>query len=71
LISETNTPIADRKIQRAFAAFKGRPSFPSDDYNTWYEHGQWWVVSRWGDETWSVVDAVPGVDHTGIDFEEV
>ncbi len=43
-----------------------------------FEHGHWWLnvedTSRDISEaysTWNVVDAVPGIDGTGIDFEEL
>jgi len=42
------------------------------------EHGQWWVSVLMttdpyvtGEHTYSAVDAVPGYDGRGIDFEEV
>jgi len=70
LISETNTRSAEKKIRRAFSAYLGRRTFPRH-CDTWFEHGQWWVIHNPTGRTWSVVDAEPGVDYSGIDFELV
>ena len=44
-------------------------------YDTFFEHGQWWVRYEFDDEdepcrTFSVVDASPGVAY-GLDLEEI
>jgi hypothetical protein len=70
LISETNTEKAEGQIKEAFGLLTGREYFPPEA-QTVYEYGQWWVVHPPTSRAWSVVDAVPGVHHTGIAFEEL
>lgn len=66
LVSSTETRAAERKIRSAATLRFGRGNAA-----LFYEHGQWWaeVASKGDPRTFSVVDAVPGVDGTGIDFE--
>jgi hypothetical protein len=69
---ETNTEDMDLRVQAAFCAAKGVRSQAFDwgsgrDYETVFEHGQWFVLRIGDGFTWSVVDASPGVD--GFDFE--
>jgi len=62
LISSQDTPKAERLIRSAAAAKFGRGRA-----DLFFEHGQWWATV--GSRSYSVVDAIPGVDHLGIDFE--
>lgn len=70
LISETNTQKAEGQIKEAFGLMTGREFFPPGA-QTVYEHGQWWVVHPPTGRAWSVMDAEPGVHHTGLDFQEL
>lgn len=70
LLSETNTPKVEGLIKGAFGAMTGQGYFPPQA-ETVYEQEQWWVVHPPTGRIWSVVDASPGVGHTGLDFEEV
>lgn len=71
LVSTSNTQSAERLIRRAY-----RAKFFSRPLDVFYEHGRWWVRTRlWTRDgypgVYAVVDAVPGVAGTGVDFEEV
>ena len=69
LISTSNTRAAEKKIRGAAAIRFGRGKMTPN-----FEHGQWFVSGYDYDGMWvhySVVDARPGVGHTGIDFEEL
>jgi hypothetical protein len=68
LISETNTAKAEGQIKKAFGLKTGYEYFPPNT-DLFFEQGQWWVVHTPSGRTWSVVDAVPGIN--GIDFEEI
>ena len=70
LISETNTPKAEKQIRDAFGMLTNRGYFPPKA-ETHYEHGQWWIFHPPTGRAWSVSDAWPGVHHSGIDFEEL
>jgi hypothetical protein len=70
LISETNTKKVEEKIRNAFSLKTTYGYFPPDT-DLFFEHGQWWITHLPTGRTWSVVDAEPGVGHTGLDFEEV
>ena len=60
LNSETDTPMMERRVRRAFAAFIaanfGRKAKNRDIF---FEHGHWWARTDWKDETltYAVVDA--------------
>jgi len=47
--------------------------FHTRNFRTTHEHGHWWVIVETTDHprTFSVVNAVPGIEGTGLDFEEV
>lgn len=62
LISSQDTPKAERIIRSAAAAKFGRGRA-----DLFFEHDQWWATV--GSRTYSVVDAIPGFDGLGIDFE--
>jgi len=70
LISETNTEKVKGKIKEAFGMMTGRDFFPPEA-ETIYEHGQWWVVHAPTGRAWAVMDANPGIHHTGLDFTEL
>lgn len=70
LLSETNHPKVEGQIKNAFGMMTERDYFPPQA-QTVYEHGQWWVVHPPTGRVWSVVDAYPGVHHTGLDFDEL
>lgn len=64
LKTERNTKSMERLVKSAaaqkFGRGKARPIF---------EHGQWFI---WVDDCcFSVVDAIPGIGNTGLDFEEL
>lgn len=63
LLTETNTLAVERKIRGAFRAYSRRRVF-----ETFFEHGQWWVRLPGDDEDamYSVVDT-----NIGFDFERV
>jgi len=77
LPSEVNTPLMEKRIERA-AKYK----FPRKKRSLFFEHGHWWLTvydyykyerrneSGW-DANFDVVDSDPGVNNTGFDFEEV
>jgi len=62
LISSQDTRKAEKIIRSAAAAKFGRGRA-----DLFFEHGHWWATV--GDRTYDVVDAIPGVDGLGIDFE--
>jgi hypothetical protein len=68
LISGTNTQAVENKIRRVFATRLRKRRLPPE-FATWFEHNQWWLIHNPTGRTWSVVDAEPGVAHSGIDFE--
>ena len=63
LLSVSHTTRAEKIIRGAAAAKFGRQKL--DDL--FFEHGQWYASVR--GRTYSVVDAIPGVDYRGVDFE--
>lgn len=66
LITSTNAKRALNKIKRAAKLARLGRKLQFD-----YEHGQWWVTDTIAGATWSCVDAYPGIDYSGIDFEQV
>lgn len=74
---ELRSTIQDDEIETAIMA-AGATRFSGRRIEAVYEHGHYWL-QVWplpteidgGVETFDVVDAVPGVDGSGFDFEEV
>lgn len=64
---------------RALVMLAARARFADGlQFTPTYEHGRWWLIIEDGRpnadrvySNWSVVDAVPGIDGTGLDFEEI
>jgi hypothetical protein len=54
---ETNTRAVENRIRRHFAAWSG---IPARDFQTDFEHGQWWVTALRTGKQWSVCDSEPG-----------
>lgn len=54
---ETNTSTVEKRIRRHFATWAG---IRSRDFQTDFEHGQWWVTVLRTGAQWSVCDAEPG-----------
>lgn len=65
LLTEKNTVTVERRIRGAFRSWAHKRFF-----ETFFEHGQWWVrvPNEDEDETYSVVDAGT---MSGFDFERV
>lgn len=67
LITSQNTRSAERLIRSVAKMKFGRRFF-----DAFYEHGQWWVsVGPTGETFYSAVDAYPGFDGRGVNFEEI
>jgi hypothetical protein len=70
LVSSQNTRAAEKKIRSAASVRFGRGKARLE-----YEHGQWFAFvddpEEDRDVIYSVVDAIPGVGGTGIDFESL
>ena len=76
LPSQVNTPLMERRIERA-----ARYKFPRKKRTLFYEHGHWWLClkdyyiddldRRCLDAYFDVTDSCPGINNTGFDFEEV
>lgn len=67
LKSETNTPqMSGRILAAAYKMFPGMGPF-----DTYFEHGQWWLFDIGRDRTFAVEDACGGSSVDGFDFEEV
>lgn len=66
LLSTSNTSKAEKTIRGAAAAKFGRGKA-----DLVFEHGQWFAIVRGRDDDryYAVVDALPGIDYRGIDFE--
>jgi predicted cupin superfamily sugar epimerase len=72
LKSEQNTPAMERRVLRAARYRLGvHGPYGRADYQTDFEHGQWWVTDLRSGAQWSVVDCqtADGVDY--FDFEQV
>lgn len=54
---ETNTHAVEQRIRRHFARWSG---IHPRNFQTDYEHGQWWVTALRTGAQWSVCDATPG-----------
>jgi hypothetical protein len=68
LITSANTKKSEKLIRSVARAKFGRKQL----FDVFFEHGQWWAfVGPTGEDFWSAVDAVPGFDGRGIDFEEI
>lgn len=76
LRSTVNEPHVEEEIRRAFERFIEREGLTLDDFDTFFEHGQWYVRTYQVEEdnpeqTFSVVDVeVNGGQHQ-FDFEEL
>lgn len=64
LVSTSYTDRARRTITTAAVVRFGRATA-----HLHYEHHQWWAILPSG-KIYSVVDTIPGIETTGIDFEE-
>lgn len=71
---ETNTPEMELRIRAAFQEFMTDRKFPDTEFETVFEHDQWWVIADVEDEgslQWSVSDAHGLHTFDGFDFELV
>jgi len=66
LKTETNTPEMESRIRTAFATLHLPMEFDTD-----FEHGQWWVTAHTSGRQWSVVDADGPGSVDGFGFEVV
>ena len=62
LLTIQNTPKVDRLIHKAIREAVRNHELPgkASDYQTFYEHGQWWTENFHTGAQWSVCDALPG-----------
>ena len=65
-MSETNTPVMERRVRRAVGFRLGLQRFSAD-----FEHGQWWVTELDSGDQWSVVDCETPNGIPYLDFEQV
>lgn len=69
LKSEQNTNKMHEEIKNLAKGY-----FDTCELDIFFEHGQWWVRNwsdQYEDHTYSVVDADPGIEDSGLDFEEI
>lgn len=71
LKSETETPEMERRVLRAFLAFRDYDPPHARQISVDFEHGHWWVTDKPTGAQWSVVDAKGGCAIDGFDFERV
>lgn len=71
LKTETNTPAMERRILRAFLAFRDYDIAHARQISVDFEHGQWWVTDKPSGAAWSVVDAEGRGAIDGFDFERI
>lgn len=75
LLSETNTEDVKEAVVAAFESTDAYEAL-GGDVEAFFEHEQWFVKVQTPHEdrpevNFSVVDAEPGVDGSGLDFEEL
>lgn len=69
LLTTENIPEVEQAIHEVVVTH-----FGTEDFSLFYEHGHWWLrVNPMSEDsvTYDVVDADPGLDGSGFDFEEV
>jgi hypothetical protein len=78
LPSQTETSGIGHRIRRAFRTWSARAAEPRPAFNTFFEHGHWWISvcdhqpgGGGTDRTFDVVDASGGDAVDGFSFEEV
>jgi hypothetical protein len=66
---EIDTPAMGDRIREAFVAWAGDRNVV---FESFFEHGQWWIRAEANpDLTYSVVDATGGDSVDGFSFEKV